>query len=1323
MVFRITGGITIDGGLTSSGREPDPPSDVSAAKVNDTTVRLTVTDPVNTGGLAITEYTAKTYISYQNPDLSFSYYLIPSATATNNINVIDVTNNYGGGDGPVEYVFDGATFFEIPYNAKFELANNSFAIEAFITPTTTNVLRGIVNNWNIGGAFNWYINTNNTLTFTYTYTTSGANEITYTGSTVIQPNVRTHVVIQKVGANMQFFINGVPDPVTYTGNFNFRFVYFYNNVKKPLRYGICSDGTGYFTGKMSNLRISFKQYLYGGGTNASFPVPSLPLETTQDAVYSGATKIIESLVPSEVLLLVLSDARPGKDKSTNDWSSALNGGVTITGKVEYVFRVTAKNAVGTSLESPASNIVRYLGPNAPTIDTATIVNNTNASVTFTPPAVNVDGPIIDYLVVSTPGNFNAIGTTSPITVSGLIKGTNYTFTVAARNKFAQGTASVASNSVTAIGVPDVPIAGTVTITSATTATVTFSPPVNTGGLPITQYMVYSVSPGATEKLVTSSPALITGLSAGNTYSFRVYAYNSLGYGVPTAESSAMTAYFLVPNAPTIGVATMTGQTTASVTFTVPVTNGGPSVTSYTVISTPDNITATGTSSPISITGLTAGTTYTFTVTATNIIGTSPSSSASNAIVYILPGQIEFTTAGSTSWVVPAGVTSISAVCIGGGGGGSGGQNYAGGGGGAGGALAYVNNIPVTPNETLTVQTGLGGTGVSGLNGNAGGESFIRRGTSTFLVRAGGGGGGIVQTGPGGTGGTVLVGSGGAGGNGGNPNNTGGSGGGGGSGGYSGAGGNGGNFGSGGQNGSGGSGGGGGGGSGTTTNAGGGGGVGLLGQVTNGTGGSVSNGGTGGSYGLNGTGSTTFAGYPAGGSGGSYGGGGGGGKPMADYSSSVGGNGTNGAVRIIWSGSSTTTRAFPSTNTGDYYDLPSAPTIGTATVLSSTSARVSFTAPSNTGGLPITGYTVTSNPGGITATGSSSPITVSGLTTGTSYTFKVSATNSVGTGPQSSASNAITPIALNAPTTIDYVVVAGGGGGGVGTDWDNNSNGGGGGAGGYLTQTNVSVSAGVSYTITVGNGGVGAIANGSGINATATTGTQGGNSSISGSGFTTVTAVGGGYGGYYTPTSGIQNGGNGGSGGGAGGAGGGQGRVGGIGIYPGSTYLNQARQGYNGGDNFGNDSTGASGGGGGAGASGSNGAASVGGNGGAGVVNPFAVNVGQNVSGTYWLAGGGGGTYGATNTQGTGGNGGGANGKTAALTVTTGNNGSLNTGGGGGGLARANSTSKGGTGGTGVVIIRYSINATVASSTTGSPTVSTDANYRYYVFTGNGSITF
>ena len=84
-----------------------------------------------------------------------------------------------------------------------------------------------------------------------------------------------------------------------------------------------------------------------------------------------------------------------------------------------------------------------------------------------------------------------------------------------------------------------------------------------------------------------------------------------------------------PNAPT-GVSATAGNGQATVAFTPPALNGN-TVTGYTVTSSPGNIKATDTDSPITVTGLTNGTAYTFTVTATNVIGTSVPSAASNSV--------------------------------------------------------------------------------------------------------------------------------------------------------------------------------------------------------------------------------------------------------------------------------------------------------------------------------------------------------------------------------------------------------------------------------------------------------------------------------------------------------------------------------------------------------------------------------------------------------------------------------------------------------------------------------------------------------------------
>jgi hypothetical protein len=89
----------------------------------------------------------------------------------------------------------------------------------------------------------------------------------------------------------------------------------------------------------------------------------------------------------------------------------------------------------------------------------------------------------------------------------------------------------------------------------------------------------------------------------------------------------------VPNAPTFGTATTGG----TVSFTAPVNTGGGAITSYIATATNSatnaTITSSGISSPVAVTGLTDGTTYTFKVMAVNAYGPSENSATSNSIVY------------------------------------------------------------------------------------------------------------------------------------------------------------------------------------------------------------------------------------------------------------------------------------------------------------------------------------------------------------------------------------------------------------------------------------------------------------------------------------------------------------------------------------------------------------------------------------------------------------------------------------------------------------------------------------------------------------------
>ena len=111
--------------------------------------------------------------------------------------------------------------------------------------------------------------------------------------------------------------------------------------------------------------------------------------------------------------------------------------------------------------------------------------------------------------------------------------------------------------------------------------------------------------------------------------------------------------------------------------------------------------------------------------------------------------------------------------------------------------------------------------------------------------------------------------------------------------------------------------------------------------------------------------------------------------------------------------------------GKVVDIPTPPTIGTATA-GGESVSIAFTAYSGGAGGPTRSYIAKSNPGNITATGSTSPINVTGLTAGTSYTVSVAGVNETGTGEYSSASGSAVPTEATSYESISTVTVGSGG---------------------------------------------------------------------------------------------------------------------------------------------------------------------------------------------------------------------------------------------------------------------------------------------------------
>ena len=345
----------------------------------------------------------------------------------------------------------------------------------------------------------------------------------------------------------------------------------------------------------------------------------------------------------------------------------------LTNGTQYWFRISVVTAGGNGVAASPVAVTPYTVPTAPV---SLVASPRDGEIGFTWSAPVSDGgaTITDYQVeTSTDGGASwtatipTTGGATAATITGLTNGVAILVRVSAYNIAGWGSPT-ASVSAAAYTVPDVPTALS-GVGQDSSVLLSWTAPAANNGSPISGYMVERSADGGVTWTTaiantgnSGTNAVVTGLTNGTAYAFRVSAINAAGAGNPAA-SAAVTPR-TTPSAPT-AVATTIGSGTVTVAWSAPVSNGGATVSSYTAQrSTDGGVTwttrATGlTASPYVDSGLTNGTTYVYRVIANNIAGAGAPSAGVAAVPAAKPGAptalVATGASGSAvlSWTPPA----------------------------------------------------------------------------------------------------------------------------------------------------------------------------------------------------------------------------------------------------------------------------------------------------------------------------------------------------------------------------------------------------------------------------------------------------------------------------------------------------------------------------------------------------------------------------------------------------------------------------------------------------------------------------------------------
>ncbi|HEY5303820.1 MAG TPA: fibronectin type III domain-containing protein, partial [Acidimicrobiales bacterium] len=473
-----------------------------------------------------------------------------------------------------------------------------------------------------------------------------------------------------------------------------------------------------FSGASSTLPISSYQYSLDGGstwnpggvTTSPLTIEGLTNGTTYsveiravngagDGADSASVAATPSVVPGEPTITSITPGGDGTSLSVTfiagyvggspitgyDYATSLGanttafgtwttvGGTTspfvITGLSSgstYSVELRAINAEGAGQGSPYANGVTLAVPDQPTITSVT-PGDSSLQVSYLPYSSSNDGgsPIsgIDYSLDGGTTWTSAGTLADPFTIAALSNGTTYGVLLRADNGVGSSVVSSSVNG-TPRTLPSAPIQVQV-LSAPGAAQVSWSPPVTTGGAPVTGYTASAfaaTSGGAALASCTSTTTScqISGLSNDVIYYVEAVATNVAGPG-PASSPRVSALPAALPGAPTISTLTA-GNSYLAVPFTAGTFDTNAPITGYQYSTDGGNTwtNASGTSSPVVISGLTNGTAYTVAVRAVSAIGSGAPSNSEIGTPYAAPDPTANATTSYTagsqqvtvSWLAP-----------------------------------------------------------------------------------------------------------------------------------------------------------------------------------------------------------------------------------------------------------------------------------------------------------------------------------------------------------------------------------------------------------------------------------------------------------------------------------------------------------------------------------------------------------------------------------------------------------------------------------------------------------------------------------------------